>query len=407
VSAPVDHQAHLERTAGLRVLHIQKAHGLGGSERHILDVCAGLKTSGLRPRVLWLEEPGHPLDALRALGAEAGVESDTLQIGGDLDAGLVARLRGWLRDHPADLIHLHLLHATLYGALATRGRSAAGSRPAAARARHAPLVATRHGCEPYRRLPWFGLLARLLDRSCERVIVPSRHLAAFTARWDGTPREKLRVIPHGIRVDLFARAAADAARRTRRRAAWGFPADACVIGCVARLHPSKDHPTLLRAFARLQRDVPTARLVLVGDGPLRARLERCAREWLGDGVAGVRFAGNEPDAAGAHAGLDIAVLATRREGFGLAALEAMAAGRPLIATRAGALPELVRDGETGLLVPPGDSGALTEALLHLTRDPARRARLGARAAAAARAYTLERMVAATAALYAEVLDQTH
>jgi glycosyltransferase involved in cell wall biosynthesis len=405
VSAPVDHQARLERIVGLRVLHIQKAHGLGGSERHILDLCAGLTPLGLRPRVLWLEAPGHPLDALREIGADAGVESGTLPIGGDLDARLVARLRGWLRDHPADLVHLHLLHATLYGVLATRARIGAGRPPAAAPSRRAPLIATRHGCEPYRRLLWFGLLARQLDRACERVIVPSRHLAAFSARWDGTPLGKLRVIPHGIRVDTFASAAADQAQRARRRAAWGVPADACVIGCVARLHPSKDHPTLVRAFARVLRDLPAARLVLVGEGPLRARLERRARDCLGDGAASVCFAGSESDAAGAYAGFDVAVLATRREGFALAALEAMAAGRPLVATRVGPLPELVREGETGLLVPPNDADALAEALLHLARDATARARMGACAATAARAYTLERMAAATAALYAEVLDQ--
>lgn len=374
---------------GLRVLHVQKAHGLGGSERHIVDLGRALGAHGFGVRVLWLEAPGHPLDGLVAFTRENRVPVARLPIGGHLDPGLPHRLAAFLREDPPDLLHLHLLHATLYGVLAAHGP-------------HAPrLIASRHGVEPYRRLPWFGLLQRQLDRRCARVLVPSEHLARFTARWDGTAREKIRVVPHGLPPACFA--PADAAAREAVRAAWGARPEEIVFGAVARLHPSKDHATLLRAFAQVHRRNRATRLILVGDGPRRERLEALARELLGEPEPEpVRFLGEAVVDRRLYAGFDVAVLATRREGFGLAALEAMAAGLPLIASRVGAVPEIVSPEETGLLVEPGSVPMLAAALDRLASDPALRGALGGRAHAAARAFTVERMARAIGAIYREV-----
>jgi glycosyltransferase involved in cell wall biosynthesis len=379
-----------DRERGLRVLHVQKAHGLGGSERHIVDLGRALGALGFGVQVLWLEAPGHPLDALVAFTREHGVPVARLPIRGHLDPGLPRRLAAFLRRDPPDLLHLHLLHATLHGVLAVRGP-------------HAPrLIASRHGVEPYRRLPWFGLLQRQLDRSCQRVFVPSEHLARFTARWDGTAREKIRVVPHGLPPACFA--PADAVARTAAREAWGAGPEEIVFGAVARLHPSKDHATLLRAFAQAHRRNRATRLILVGDGPRRGRLEALARALLGGSAPErVRFLGEQVVDRRLYAGFDVAVLATRREGFGLAALEAMAAGLPLVASRVGALPEIVRPEETGLLVEAGSRPALAAALERLASDPALRDAMGARAREAARAFTVERMARAVGAVYREVV----
>jgi glycosyltransferase involved in cell wall biosynthesis len=372
-----------------RVLHVQKAHGLGGSERHIIELCRALAPLGVSARVLWLESPRHPLDSLEAFARARGVESGRLAIRGHLDPGLPRRLRAWLRANPADLLHLHLIHATLYGVLA------AGAGPAP------PLVASRHGAEPYRRLPWFGWVQRRLDRRCARVIVPSAHLARFAARWDGTPRGKIRVIPHGLAPEWFA--PPDAAARERARAGWGVRPGEIVLGAVARLHPAKDHATLLRAFASVRRVRPEARLVLIGGGPRRAALGALARRLLAAAPEAVRFEGEREADRDLYGAFDVAVLPTRREGFGLAALEAMAAGLPLAASRAGAIPEIVRDGENGLLVESGSPTALAAALARLLAEPGLRRALGERASETARAFTAERMARATAEVYREAL----
>jgi glycosyltransferase involved in cell wall biosynthesis len=373
-----------------RVLHVQKAHGLGGSERHIVELCRALDAAGFNARVLWLESPRRPLDALAAFTRARGVACARLAIRAHCDPGLPRRLRAWLRENPADVLHLHLIHATLYGVLA----AGAGPRP--------PIVASRHGAEPYRRLPWFGWLQRGCDRRCARVIAPSAHLARFTERWDGTPRAKIRVIPHGLAPEWFA--PPGPAARERARAGWGAAPGELVLAAVARLHPAKDHATLLRAFASVRRRRPETRLVLIGDGPLRPRLEALARRLFADWAPqSVRFAGERDADRDLYAGIDVALLPTRREGFGLAALEAMACGLPLVASRVGAIPEIVRDGENGLLVAPGDSNALGDALERLASDAARRDALAGRARETARGFTVERMARATAEVYREAL----
>ncbi len=397
---------------GTRVLHIQKAKGIGGSERHIIDLCAGLQALGLQLQVLWLSQPGHPLDALLSLGKASGIRAEQMPIRGHLDPSLAFRIRRWLAANPTDIVHLHLIHATLYGVLAAR---MAGVRA---------VVATRHGNEPYQKLPWFCAAARMTDRACARIIVPSEWSARFTAHWDGTPTHKLRVIRHGIELERFAhgaRSIRNTPSETRvhpidreqvdgdvgqeERSRWGVGAEDLVIGCVARLHPSKDHETLLRAFAILRANIPNTHLLILGVGPLERDLKALAHKLLGPcaAKAGVHFLGERPDVETVLAACDVAVVSTHREGFCLAALEAMACGLPVVATRVGPLPELIQDGCEGFLVPPRDPAAMAKRLECLAQDPGLRHELGQAALMAARQYSSTRMIRETAALYEEIL----
>ena len=179
----------------------------------------------------------------------------------------------------------------------------------------------------------------------------------------------------------------------------------CVAAAIARLHPSKDHATLIEAFALASAADPHLRLQIVGDGPLRASLERlaarCAAPALGDGR--LAFLGESAQIPTVLAACDLVILPGAREGFGLAALEAMAAGLPVIAPHGGALPELIEDGGSGLLVRPGDAAALAAAISRLARDAALRLKLGRRGRQIAERFSLEAMVAATARLYREVV----
>ena len=165
---------------------------------------------------------------------------------------------------------------------------------------------------------------------------------------------------------------------------------------------------LLRAFARASREEPRLALLLVGDDPFgdgRRRAEALAAELaLGDRAV---FAGIRRDVPALLAASDVFVMCSLWEGLGLVFLEAMAAGLPVLATRVSAVPEVVVEGRTGLLVPPSDDRALADAMLALARDPALRARLGAAGRErVAAAFGLERMVDETLAVYAEVLGGT-
>jgi glycosyltransferase involved in cell wall biosynthesis len=146
------------------------------------------------------------------------------------------------------------------------------------------------------------------------------------------------------------------------------------VGEVAKLWPGKGQAELLQAFARCHPQVPHARLVFIGEGPEQARLERLAARL---GIAShVRFAGFTLDVPSATHALDVAVLPSLFEGMGRTVVEAMACGKPVIASRVGGIPDVLPDGVAGMLVPPGDVEQLANALTRLLRDPDLRARMG-------------------------------
>jgi glycosyltransferase involved in cell wall biosynthesis len=203
------------------------------------------------------------------------------------------------------------------------------------------------------------------------------------------------VVVNGIDVASYAR---DAQTRRRIRAQLGLPDEAPVAGIVARLTAAKDHVNLFDAFVRLRAPHPRARLVVVGDGELRDDLHRAVRErGLADAVV---FTGRRDDVADVLSAFDVFVLPSSTEGLAVTLLEAMAAGLPVVATRVGGNGEVVVDGETGLLAPPRDSGALAACLGQLFADPARGARYGARGRARARArFGVEAMAARYQEIY--------
>jgi glycosyltransferase involved in cell wall biosynthesis len=190
----------------------------------------------------------------------------------------------------------------------------------------------------------------------------------------GVRPERIRVIPIGVPVPRPAETAA------RVRAQLGLAPDAPVVGCVARFDPQKDHATLLQAMTHVVERVPRAELVLVGEGRLRSALESlCADIGLGTRVHFVGMSLNPADFINIF---DVAVLASsRQEGFSNFLIEAALLGKPVVATRVGGIPEAVREGETGWLVPPEDPRAMAEAIVSVLADPPRTARVGMAAAA--------------------------
>jgi glycosyltransferase involved in cell wall biosynthesis len=239
-------------------------------------------------------------------------------------------------------------------------------------------------------------------RAAHRVLANSPSVAALLTREEGVPPAKIVCVPNCLGEDAF---------RTLppvERAAWrsrlGVPTDAVVIGIVARLDPLKDHATLLRAFARFAAAVPQAHLLCVGDGPLRAELTSLAQALHLDGR--VRFSGTIMPAFNLHQLFDVSVLCSVTEGFPNSVLEAMAAARPLVATSVGGVPDAMRDGETGVLIPAGDPEALAAALRALVGSPQRARMLGAAAQAYARAeYHESRVIERLSAWYESLVPR--
>jgi glycosyltransferase involved in cell wall biosynthesis len=261
--------------------------------------------------------------------------------------GMIPRIATMLREPRPDVVHSHQIGALLYAG------------PAARLAGVPVVVHTEHGKNYAGRLR-MRLLGRLAARSARRVFAVSGDILREMRDGQVVPPGKLAHVPNGADVDRFN--LADDMAELRREV--GLPGEGPVIGTVGRLTGLKRHDVLLRGFARLRR--PTARLLIVGDGPTREELVSLAASL---GVTDrVMFAGYQDRPERALAAMDVFALTSDSEGMPLAILEAWAAGKPVVASRVGGVPELVADGRTGLLFAAGDDRALAGCLDRLLND---------------------------------------
>jgi glycosyltransferase involved in cell wall biosynthesis len=319
-----------------------------------------------------------------------GIETVLLPGGPDLNPILLARVVQLIRSVNPDLVHTHLVHADLHGQIASR-------------VVRVPAVTSVHSTDTFHRfLPYRGA-ARLGVRLARRVIAVSQHVRREIEEIGAAPAGTVAVVPYGMdAVDWVL----PAAERNSLRARLGVGPDEIAVGVASRLIRDKGHDVLLDAMTRVDRGATHLKLLVAGDGPLRSSLEERAHQLL-PGM--VRFIGYSSDVRAFMNACDYIVFPTLpalSEGFGLAALEAMAAGRPVVASAVGALPEVVANGETGLVVAPGDATELASALTMLFRDARLRRQMGAAGRQRALSvFTLEQMVTATLAFYEEVLQR--
>ena len=363
----------------MRVLHVAKVTGIAGAENHLLALLPALRALGVDAEVVLLQEPGRPVAQLVRAFLTAGVPTFELAINMDLDPWLVGRLARLVRSRGAHAVHTHGVHADLYGRLCLQGLDGV------------LLLQTRHNDDRFRRLWIMRLLNQWLARRCVRIVAISDAVREFVCAVEGIPPRKVERIYYGLDAAPAPQNVAD----LRTELGW---AGAPLIGFVGRLTGQKGVDVLLNAFAIVHRALPTARLLLIGDGPQRATLAA-----LAGGLqisAAVHFAGWREDARAQMAALNVLAIASRWEGFGLVTLEAMQAGVAVVASRVSALPEIVLDGETGLLVPAANAAKLAAALLALLQDPQRAMQLGENGRLrAAQLFTVKQMAVQHAALY--------
>jgi len=349
----------------LTVLQYITPSGIGGAERHFLTLCLKLRERG--HRVIAVCPQGRPLSReLEAAGLHPRLPRST----GKADPAMVARLSVLIKRKQVDLVHTHLSTASLLGATAAR---LAG----------VPCLATVH-----------GLNHRFCFRLADRLIAVSRAVKDHLIE-QGEPAGRIEVIYNGI--DLFHWEALES--QTEARRALGLPQEIVLVGSVGRLSPEKGHAVLVEAAAGL----PQLHLLLVGDGRERGRLRRLAvRLGMSERIT---LAGFLPDTRTATNAIDVFALPSLKEGLSISLLEAMAAGKPVIASRVGGVPEAVMEGFTGLLVTPGDAPALAGALRTLLFDQELRRRMGeAGRKRAKEVFDLKQMLDQTEEIYYKLIN---
>jgi glycosyltransferase involved in cell wall biosynthesis len=360
----------------MRIAHIEAGRHLYGGAAQVRYLTEGLASRGVENFLL--SPKGGELGA--AVRAACVVE---LPMRGELDVLLLPRLVRELKRLQPDLVHVHSRRgADLYGGWAA---VLAGI----------PAVITRRvdAAEP-------ALLARLKYRPYRAVIALSQAIER-QLRAAGVAAERLALISSAVDTQRYR---PDDSARARLRSAFKFPAGAIVVGVVAQLIERKRHSWLFATLPQLVRDFPQLRVVCFGRGSLEQRLRReLAEVGLTDDVVLAGFRADLPELL---PGLDLLVHPAEREGLGVALLEAASAGVPVVACDVGGVPDVVVDGETGVLVPRDDAAGLRRALAALLASRDQRRRLGAAARRhVERRFDLGRLVAEHLSLYTRVLGE--
>ncbi len=365
-----------------RVLHVINSAEVGGGGEHLVHLVGGLVLHGFSSTVV-VGRDGPTTERLREVGA-------TVTVVGQLGGTAPVRLARYFRQARPTLVHLHGSRSGMAGSLAAR----------ATRVR--TVVYTAHAFAFRRRVPrpvrWAAARAEALTcHLADRVICLSQGDLAEAAGW-GIRTERFVVIPNGVALGRFA-------TRTGRRADFGFDPTIPVVGMIARLVPQKDPFTFLRMARLVAEVVPNARFLLVGDGPLRPRVERAVYDMsLDDRVIVTGFRNDIPELLQT---MDIVVLTSLWEGLPYTLLEAMAATRPVVATLVAGSSDVVVNGETGFLVPPQDPVQIAAAVTKLIQNPALRQAMGQQGRTrVARDFSLSRMVQETVDVYRAVLHKT-
>ena len=328
--------------APVRVVHVVESLDVGGLERLLVDFARHTDRARFALSVVTLGDRGRLADEFEALGWPVRA----LHARPGVKPGSILRLARAFRRDGVDVVHTHSEGPLLYGVTAAR---LAGVRRVIHTRHHGPDLGT-----PPRVLAVVRWLTRWVDRV---VCVADDGVRHGTS--EGLAAGKLLTVWNGIDLDRFA---------------YTGPAPGGPAVIVARLVPEKDHATLLKAVARVVSEEPGFRLEIAGDGPCRFALEeQCRALKLGDAV---RFLGEVGDVPALLGRAGLLVLSSVKEGISLTLLEAMARGLPVVATRVGGNPEVVSEGETGLLVPAGSSDDLAAALLAVYRDAEAGRRMG-------------------------------
>lgn len=376
----------------LKVLHLRTSTAFWGPDRQILQLIRPLRERGITVDVLVLYRrptEGPPLHPLIVRARERGARAKQILDSRRWSRRVLAQVRHRIRSGRYDLLHTHEYKGNLIGGWSAWRLGV-------------PSVASVRGYTdrtlPLRIYKWLDLGVTL--RLVTRIVTVSEAVRRQVLK-AGYPARRVLTLHDAVDATTFSLDRVQTGARVREE--LGCTPAHLLVCAVGRLSPEKGQGFLLVAFREVIAAVPEARLVLVGEGPLRSRLQaQVTRCGLSEHVI---FAGYRDDVEAIIAASDLLVMPSLREGFGDPVIEAMALRRPVIASRVGGIVEIVRDGETGLLVPPGDPGALARSVINLLREPQARERMGLRGQQVAlRKFSVERLADGLARLYKELVS---
>ena len=362
-------------------LHIDTARSWRGGQNQVLLTVLGMRALGHRAMLV-----AHAAGELRQRAKE-GLDLVPLTPTTEMDLAAAWRLSRLIKQLGPDIVHAHDPHGVAMAALAL-SMSTQLAKP--------PLVAAR-------RVDFHlkgNALSRWKYRQVDCFICASDAIRAMLVA-DGVPAARAVTVHEGIDLGRV-----EAAPVADLHAELWLPHHAPLVGNVAALVPHKGQRHLIEAAAVVIQKVPDARFVIAGEGELRPQLERLIKERHLE--KHVFLAGFRPDILSVHKAFDIFVMSSITEGLGTSLLDAMACGKPIVATTAGGVPEVVADGRTGILVPPRDHETMAAAIVKLLTEETARAEMGAAGLARVRTlFSAERMVQDTLAVYRRVAMHAH
>jgi len=370
--------SHAGEPAPLKILHIIDDLGLGGAQRQLVELVKNSPRSRVLSEVISLSVAKNDYEnTLR----EAGVPLTRIAQSGKWSWPAFFQLRREIAASKPDLVQTWLFTADLYGRLAAR---LAGIRTVVSTIRSIDADKPRH----------YVWADRVLKYFTSAFIVNAKANGEVYTRREGIRASSIHTIYNGLDLRIFRLGNGDGGFRSQNR----IPSSVFLFGIVGRLQPVKDHETFIRAAALVTKKHSSVWFAIVGSGPLKEKLERLAVELCVEGR--IRFIPSQADVARIFSAFDAAVVCSTYEGCSNVILEAMAMAKPVIATDVGGNPELVVQGATGLLVPVGDTQALSAAMetLLTSSEIASEMGLAARRVIEER-FSIDRMVSLTLGLY--------
>jgi glycosyltransferase involved in cell wall biosynthesis len=336
----------------MRILHLISSGGLFGAERVAIELCKSLKkTYHCEPILGVIRNVYNPHEEISEEAKSNGIAYTVFSCRSQLDLKLASSIREFIKKNRVDIIHCHGYKSNFYGLLASRGQ--------------VPSVTTNHNwLTAHWKLKTYCFLDSLWIRFFDRIVAVSNEVKKDMLKYK-IPKEKIRVIDNGICLERFEKLV-----ETRKiKSQLGLEEKTRVIGTIGSLGIEKGHIYLLEAARQVLDVVKDLKFLVIGDGPLRKPLEEKSEE-LGI-KKHVIFLGQRKDIPELLMAMDIFVLPSIKEGLPIALLEAMVAKRPVIATRVGAIPKVIENKDTGILVEPKDIKGLRDAIMNLINDPER------------------------------------